>query len=86
MDWIGERAELDPRPGGLLLLDFGTIAARGTYTSIEPPHRVMFAWGIPGSDGLPPGASTVEVVLTADGADTVVVLRHRGVPSTLRVP
>jgi hypothetical protein len=38
---------------------------------------------IPSSDALPPGSSTVEVVLTPDGEDTVVVLTHRGVPPTL---
>ncbi|WP_426513713.1 SRPBCC family protein [Dactylosporangium sp. McL0621] len=80
VEWIGEQAELDPRPGGLFLLDFGTIAARGTYTSVDPPHRVAFSWGIPGSESLPPGGSTVEVVLTADGDGTIVVLSHRGVP------
>jgi Activator of Hsp90 ATPase homolog 1-like protein len=41
----------------------------------------VFSWGIPGSDTLPPGGSTVEVVLTPDGDDTIVVLTHRGVPA-----
>ncbi|WP_433200792.1 SRPBCC family protein [Dactylosporangium sp. CS-047395] len=80
VQWIGEQADLDPRPGGRFFLDFGTIAADGAYRVVEPPHRVVFSWGIPGSDTLPPGGSTVEVVLTADGADTVVVLTHRDLP------
>jgi uncharacterized protein YndB with AHSA1/START domain len=80
--WIGERAELDPQPGGLFHLDFGDTVARGAYTSIDPPYRVVFSWGIPGSEALPPGASTVEVVLTPDGDDTIVVLTHRGLPPT----
>ena len=42
----------------------------------------MFSWGIPGNDELPPGGSTVEVVLTPDGDDTMVVLTHRGLPSS----
>jgi Activator of Hsp90 ATPase homolog 1-like protein len=42
----------------------------------------VFSWGIPGSDALPPGGSTVEVVLTPDGNDTMVVLTHRGLPPT----
>jgi uncharacterized protein YndB with AHSA1/START domain len=82
IEWIGERAELDPQPGGLFHLDFGNTAARGAYTSLDPPHRVVFTWGIPGSDTLPPGGSTVEVELTPDGEDTIVVLTHRGVPPT----
>ncbi len=80
VEWIGERAELDPRPGGLFCLDFGDTMARGAYTSVDPPHRVAFTWGVPGDDLLPPGGSTVEVVLTPDGQDTIVVLTHRGVP------
>ncbi len=80
--WIGERAELDPQPGGVFFLDMGEVAARGTYLTVEPPYRVVVTWGIPGDDGLPPGASTVEVVLTPDGDDTMVVLTHRGLPPT----
>lgn len=79
--WIGERAELDPRAGGVFSLDFGTTQAQGTYLSVEPPHRVVFSWGIPGDGTMPPGSSTVEVVLTPDGDDTLVVLTHRGVPA-----
>jgi uncharacterized protein YndB with AHSA1/START domain len=80
--WIGERAELDPQPGGVFSLDMGEVAARGAYITVEPPHRVVFSWGIPGSDTLPPGGSAVEVVLTRDGNDTVIVLTHRGLPPT----
>ncbi|HEX5495931.1 MAG TPA: SRPBCC family protein [Mycobacteriales bacterium] len=80
--WIGERAELDPRPGGVFWLDMGEVVARGAYITVEPPHRVVFSWGVPGRDAMPPGGSTVEVVLTPDGDDTMVVLTHRGLPST----
>ena len=80
--WIGDRAELDPRPGGVFSLDMGEVVAGGAYITVEPPYRVVFSWGIPGSDKLPPGGSTVEVVLTPDGDDTTVVLTHRGLPST----
>jgi uncharacterized protein YndB with AHSA1/START domain len=80
--WIGERAELDPQPGGVFSLDMGDVVARGAYTTVEPPYRVVFSWGIPGNDTLPPGGSSVEVVLTPDGDDTIVVLTHRGLSST----
>jgi len=80
--WIGDQAELDPQPGGLFSLDFGQVIARGHYVAVEPPHRVEFTWGIPGNDTLPPGGSTVEVVLTPAGDDTIVVLTHRGLPPT----
>ena len=80
--WIGDRAELDPHPGGVFSLDMGEVTAHGAYIIVDPPYRVVFSWGIPGNDTLPPGGSTVEVVLTPDGDDTMVVLTHRGLPST----
>lgn len=84
--WIGERAELDPQTGGVFALDFSLDTdggrACGAYLTVDPPHRVVFTWGIPDSDTLPPGGSTVEVVLTPDGGDTMVVLTHRGMPSS----
>jgi uncharacterized protein YndB with AHSA1/START domain len=79
--WIGERAELDARPGGAFAVDVGRAAARGSYVTVEPPHRVVFTWGIPGDETMPPGSSTVEVALVPDGDDTVVTLLHRDLPS-----
>jgi uncharacterized protein YndB with AHSA1/START domain len=79
--WIGERADLDARPGGTFALDFGEVAARGSYVAVEPPHRVVFTWGIPEDTVLLPGTSTVEVVFVADGADTIVSLTHRDLPA-----
>jgi len=82
--WIGTSADLNPQPGGVFALDFPTTQARGTYISVEPPERVVFTWGIPGNAALPPGASTVEIVLKADGDETIVELTHRDLPSELR--
>ena len=81
--WIGERADLDARPGGIFAVDFGGTAVRGSYVAVEPPHRVVFTWGIPQDATLPPGSSTVEVVFVADGGDTIVNLTHRGLPPDL---
>jgi uncharacterized protein YndB with AHSA1/START domain len=78
--WIGERADLDPRPGGTFAVDFGATAAQGSYVAVEPPHRVVFTWGVPQDATLPPGSGTVEVVLVADGGDTIVNLTHRDLP------
>ena len=79
--WIGERADLDARPGGTFAVDVGGNAARGSYVTVEPPHRVVFTWGVPQDATLPPGSSTVEVVFVADGGDTIVNLVHRDLPS-----
>ena len=78
--WIGEHADLDARPGGTFALDFADTAARGSYVAVEPPHRVVFTWGIPEDATLPPGSSTVEVVFVAEGGDTIVNLTHRDLP------
>ena len=53
---------------------------RGAYVEVDPPRRVVFTWGVAGRDTLPPGSTTVEVVLTADGSDTVVELFHHDLP------
>jgi uncharacterized protein YndB with AHSA1/START domain len=86
VQWIGRWADLNPEPGGVFALDLGEALVRGTYVSVEPPDRVVFTWGIPGDDTLPPGSSTVEILLTADGDDTVVELTHRDLPSAWRPP
>ena len=75
--WIADAAYLDARPGGTFSIDVRGNPARGEYLEIDPPHRVVFTWGIEGSGDLPPGTSTVEVVLQPDGDETVVTLTHR---------
>jgi uncharacterized protein YndB with AHSA1/START domain len=84
VQWIGSWADLNPQPGGVFALDFGDTSTRGTYVSVEPPDRVVFTWGIPGNAALPPGTSTVEILLKADGDETIVELTHRNLPSELR--
>lgn len=79
--WMGTEAELEPRPGGTFRVDInGSDVAVGTYVSVERPTRVVFTWGWDGSTDVPPGSSTVTMTLTADGDDTVVELRHEGLP------
>lgn len=82
--WIAEKAELDPRPGGVFALDIDGGRARGSFVEVDPPRRVVFTWGMPGDSELPPGTSTVEVVLVADGDETVVTLTHRDLPAGRR--
>jgi uncharacterized protein YndB with AHSA1/START domain len=79
--WIGTRADLNPEPGGIFALDFEGTQARGAYVAVEPPDRVVFTWGVPGSTALPTGASTVEILLKADGDETVIELFHYGLPA-----
>jgi uncharacterized protein YndB with AHSA1/START domain len=80
IQWIGEWADLHPEPGGVFALNFSKTPVRGKYVEVDPPRRVVFTWGVAGNDALPPGSTTVEVVLTADGPDTVVELFHHDLP------
>jgi uncharacterized protein YndB with AHSA1/START domain len=78
--WIADAALLDPRPGGTFSVDVRGNPARGEYVEVDPPYRVVFTWGMEGRGDFPPGCSTVEVDLQADGDDTVVTLTHRDLP------
>jgi uncharacterized protein YndB with AHSA1/START domain len=78
VQWIANSAELDPRPGGVFRLDFDTLSQTGEYLEVDPPHRVVFTWGVIGDEAFAPGSSTVEVVLRPEGTQTVVELTHGG--------
>lgn len=78
--WMGQRAVLDPQPGGDFAVDIAGSAIRGRYLHIERPRRVRVSWGMAGSTDLPPGASTVEFTLTATTKGTRVDLLHSDLP------
>jgi uncharacterized protein YndB with AHSA1/START domain len=82
--WIAEVADLDARPGGVFAVDVDGNPARGNFVVIDPPHRVVFTWGVAGQSALPPGSTTVEVVLVAEDDQTVVTLTHRDLPEEFR--
>jgi uncharacterized protein YndB with AHSA1/START domain len=83
--WKGLEANLDPRVGGLyrVVMDGGRVV-RGEFRELVPDRRVVFTWGWEGDSDLPPGSSTVEVTLTADGEGTVVRVIHRDLPAPAR--
>ena len=82
--WMGEHAQLEAEPGGRFHLDIKGAPVRGRYLHLDPPHRLLISWGYAGSACLPPGASTVEVTLTADHGGTRVDLEHRDLPPAER--
>lgn len=82
--WLAETATLDARPGGVLDIDVAGNPVRGEFLEVDAPHRVVFTWGVEGEAGMPPGSTTVEVTLAADGEDTVVTLTHRGLTGDFR--
>jgi uncharacterized protein YndB with AHSA1/START domain len=86
--WMGEEATLNPRPEGAhrIRMAAGHVA-RGEYVEVEPPNRVVLTWGWEHQDTLvPPGSSTVEVELIAEGDETLVRLTHRDLPADSRGP
>ena len=88
--WQGVDAELDPRPGGQFRVTMtGTSrqTACGVYVEVDAPRRLVYTWGWEDNGELtdpqvavPPGTSTVELDLSADGDGTILRLRHSGLP------
>ncbi|MDQ6614748.1 MAG: SRPBCC domain-containing protein [Actinomycetota bacterium] len=85
-EWWGAGAEVETVPGGLfrVVMDNGPVMC-GTFTELDPPHRLVFTFGwehnAPG-EPLAPGSTRVEVTLTPDHGATVLLLRHCGMPAT----
>lgn len=94
--WQGVDAELDPRPGGAFRVTMtgrtGAIVS-GVFEEVDAPRRVVFTWGwerregvrVEGATEVPPGSSRVEITLVADGDDTVLTIRHEGLPTEAAV-
>jgi uncharacterized protein YndB with AHSA1/START domain len=87
--WLGLARKLDPRPGGMFLVEVssGNIA-RGEFTEVVPFRRVVFSWGWNSATSdlaaLRPGSSTVEIDLEPREDGTLLRLRHKGLPEDLR--
>jgi len=83
--WKARAAWIDAAPGREFRIDVnGRSIARGQFIEIDPPRRIVFTWGWEGDNGLPPGASRVEVTLSEVDGETVVRLVHTGIPEQLR--
>jgi len=86
--WQGTGATLNARPGGELHVRMGgseSAGARGRFVTLEPPSRLVVTWGwIDAPFGpVPPGSTTVEIELIADGDGTLIRLTHHGLPPEL---
>ncbi len=81
--WMGRRADFEPRPGGRYWLDVvpGHTAA-GKFVEIDPPRRLVYTFGWEGSDGVPPGSTTVIFELVPRGKNTLLRFTHRDLPNT----
>ena len=78
--WQGVDANLEARVGGIFSILMGNgMNARGQFVELVPDERVVFTWGWVDRPGIPPGSTTVEITLNADGEGTLLVLTHRSV-------
>jgi uncharacterized protein YndB with AHSA1/START domain len=82
--WMGDRAVVEPQPGGSFIVHFEDRVVEGRYLAVEFPHRVVVTWGRHGSVRLPPGGSTLEVTFAAEGGGTRVTVIHDGLPDPER--
>ena len=84
-EWWGTAAELDPQPGGRCVVSMGGgPRMRGEFIELVPHERIVFSFGWEPGEGVPPvapGSTLVEVTLTPDGDDTILALRHTGLPA-----
>ena len=81
--WWGEGSTVDPRPGGKVLIRYPNGAtASGSVRELEPPSRFVFTFGNESPAGpIPPGGSTVTILLEVTRRGTRLLLRHTGFPS-----
>jgi uncharacterized protein YndB with AHSA1/START domain len=79
MRWLAWSVKADARQGGIFrLADLNGLWVEGAYLEVAPHQKVVLTWG--GIEGLRSGQSTVEFNLHADGAGTVLRLRHFALP------
>jgi uncharacterized protein YndB with AHSA1/START domain len=79
--WQGESVELDPVPGGRVVIRMSEDqVVEGSFVEIRPGTRVVITWGWRGHPRMPPGTTVVEFDLVPEGAGTILRLTHRGIP------
>ncbi len=86
LSWMGIRAEIDPKPGGIYRVDAnGRDVIRGEYLEVVKDSRVVFTWGFEGGGyKVQAGSSRVEIELTREGEGTRLRLTHRELPPPAR--
>ena len=84
--WFGQGtpAEIDLRPGGIMVADHGehgTFPAR--IEKIDPPHYLSYRWatGYPGQETTDDNSTLVEFTLAPDGTGTRLRLTESGFAS-----
>jgi uncharacterized protein YndB with AHSA1/START domain len=83
-DTVLGRVEVDAAVGGAFHLDMivgdRTIPHHGRYQVIDRPHRLVFTWISPHTEG----DSQVTLDFVAQGTATEMTLRHERLPAAMR--
>ena len=85
-DWETPVAEVDLRVGGAVRIvmrrpDGRTAGARGEYTVIDRPHRLVMTWTF---DDVPSNLQVIELTFEEAGDTTTVVLVNRDISTDER--
>jgi uncharacterized protein YndB with AHSA1/START domain len=81
VQWMGEKATLDPVPGGVYRVSMRDgVEVAGEFVEVDPPRRLVFTWGWQGDEAVVPGSTRVVVTFMAEDGGTRVVLRHHDLP------
>lgn len=80
--WMAVEATVEPVPGGKLQWTHENGATMvGRFLELDPPHRVVIAYGWKDDlMGVPPESTTVEIELEEHDGQTTLSLVHRGIP------
>ncbi|MGI9417122.1 MAG: SRPBCC family protein [Geminicoccaceae bacterium] len=86
--WMGIRCDLDPRPGGVYLVDVNNVnVARGEFEEVTPNSRLIFSFGWEdGTFGLTPGKSRIQIDLEPKDGGTQLSFVHSGLPEVAVEP
>lgn len=80
--WIGTDATVEPRLGGLYLVNVtGQSTAEGRFTEVIPVHRLAYSFGWRERDGMPPESTMIEIDLIEREGGTLLRLTHSGLPT-----
>lgn len=75
--WWGAGSEVDPRPGGKMLIKYpGGVEASGEVLEVDAPRRFVFTMGYATNPKLPPGSSRVSIALEPHPDGTRLTLTH----------
>jgi uncharacterized protein YndB with AHSA1/START domain len=83
IEWMGTKADLDPRPGGIYQVFVGgRHPSRGEFIEVVPHEKVAFTFGWDEPDHpIPAGSTRIDITLAPEGVKTRLRLVHSGLPA-----